>query len=316
MFPIPDTNLRSCHGSSVDSLNGQIDCPGVVDTEDCGGDEYCGQDAQYGWDSTHDSDARFVLAGAQEGAVLDALTQLEWQACSAGQTGSACGGEGTLQTWHEAVSYCEDLDWGGQSDWRLPDSYETHSIIDFSRTSPALDSTAFPNAPSLFDEEYDQWWIDCVWTSSIYSGDSAVSLVMMLNSGDISSGSGLEYHLNDHDAAGWDGCSARCVRGGAAQPTFERFLVSEPVSDEPMVIDTRGHRIWQGCSAGQSGPNCTGEATMMDWKSALSYCQSLDWAGSQQWRLPDIKELFSIVDLGTRSPAIDSSAFPNTPFYG
>ena len=27
-------------------------------------------------------------------------------------------------------------------------------------------------------------------------------------------------------------------------------------------------------------------------------------------------ELFGIVDLGTQLPAIDSAAFPNTPFYG
>ena len=97
---------------------------------------------------------------------------------------------------------------------------------------------------------------------------------------------------------------------------YERFIVSEPVSGEPRVVDTQGQRIWQGCSAGQSGSECDGDATMMDWKSALSYCQELDWAGSQDWRLPDIKELFGIVDLGTRFPAIDSEAFPNTPFYG
>ena len=217
--------------------------------------------------------------------------------------------------WHQAVSSCQDLNWGGHDDWRLPNTHETHGIVDFSTTGPALDTTIFPNPPNLFPEEYDNWWIDCVWTSTVYAGDPSVSQAMMLNSGDLSAGSGLEDHPHDQDAEGWDGCSARCVRGGET-PSFQRFITDNTVPDEKQIIDTQGHRIWQACSAGQNGTDCTETATMMNWKSALSYCQALSWGGHDNWRLPDVKELMSIVDFNTQFPAINSDFFPNTPFYG
>ena len=45
----------------------------------------------------------------------------------------------------------------------------------------------------------------------------------------------------------------------------------------------------------------------MDWQEALAYCQNLTSAGYDDWRLPDAKELQSIVDY-TRSPDTTNSA--------
>ena len=47
------------------------------------------------------------------------------------------------------------------------------------------------------------------------------------------------------------------------------------------------------------------------WDSAISYCESLVLAGHFDWRLPDIKELGDIVDLGKYDPAIDETYFPD-----
>jgi hypothetical protein len=47
----------------------------------------------------------------------------------------------------------------------------------------------------------------------------------------------------------------------------------------------------------------------MDWEDALSFCENLTFAGSSDWRLPDVKELQSIVAYGQVEPAIDTSFF-------
>ena len=48
------------------------------------------------------------------------------------------------------------------------------------------------------------------------------------------------------------------------------------------------------------------------WEQALGYCENLVYAGYSDWRLPNIRELESIVNCGTVSPAINTTYFPNT----
>ena len=44
-----------------------------------------------------------------------------------------------------AVSYCEALDLGGYTDWRLPTQEELETIVDYSRSAPAIDISSFNN---------------------------------------------------------------------------------------------------------------------------------------------------------------------------
>lgn len=54
----------------------------------------------------------------------------------------------------------------------------------------------------------------------------------------------------------------------------------------------------------------------MNWKDADQACKDLNFAGYKDWRLPTVKELFSIVDhtkgAGDNEPAIDIAFFPDT----
>jgi len=45
---------------------------------------------------------------------------------------------------------------------------------------------------------------------------------------------------------------------------------------------------------------------------AITYCQELVLANKSDWRLPDVKELATLVDFRSSSPSIDIAAFPNT----
>jgi hypothetical protein len=51
----------------------------------------------------------------------------------------------------------------------------------------------------------------------------------------------------------------------------------------------------------------TDNATTLNWENALAYCEEFDGSGHNDWRLPNAKELQSIVDY-TRSPDTTSSA--------
>jgi Protein of unknown function (DUF1566) len=55
-------------------------------------------------------------------------------------------------------------------------------------------------------------------------------------------------------------------------------------------------------------------ASAETWVIAVGYClQVLDLAGHNDWRLPSIIELMSIVDTGHANPSINSKYFPSTP---
>lgn len=74
--------------------------------------------------------------------------------------------------------------------------------------------------------------------------------------------------------------------------------------------------MWQRCLIGQEGANCSsGAAKSFSWAQALIYPtqktpQSM-LAGYQDWRLPNIRELASLVELQCGNPAINLTLFPN-----
>jgi len=63
-----------------------------------------------------------------------------------------------------------------------------------------------------------------------------------------------------------------------------------------------------GCNWGQG----------TDWQSAIIFCDNLDFAGYTDWRLPNFKELASLLDFGEFTPqaVINPIYFPNTNISG
>jgi hypothetical protein len=46
--------------------------------------------------------------------------------------------------------------------------------------------------------------------------------------------------------------------------------------------------------------------TTMEWNEAIVYCQNMMLQGKSDWRLPNLRELTSLVDHGKHNPSIDA----------
>jgi hypothetical protein len=72
--------------------------------------------------------------------------------------------------------------------------------------------------------------------------------------------------------------------------------------------------MWKQCAEGLSGAGCaTGTATSMSWMAALTAAVADNTAGYDDWRLPNNKELQTIVELCGHNPSINLSVFPAAP---
>lgn len=92
---------------------------------------------------------------------------------------------------------------------------------------------------------------------------------------------------------------------GSAQAE-PRFTISAGGTE---VTDNRTGLVWRRCTAGHtfSAGACNGVAATYTHEQALAYARS-----QTGWRLPNVKELSSIVDRGRSGPSIDVAVFPNT----
>jgi hypothetical protein len=89
----------------------------------------------------------------------------------------------------------------------------------------------------------------------------------------------------------------------------ERFVKS----DDATVTDNVTGLMWQLCILGLSGDNCgDGAARFLTWSDALSAATASNAANFDDWRIPNIKELASLIEYACTAPAMDQTLFPNT----
>jgi len=132
-----------------------------------------------------------------DGTVTDTSTGLMWQ-----QAGSS-----NVMTWEQALAYCEGLNLGGDTDWRLPTIKELRSIVDHSRYNPAINNTYFPVTAA-------SWY----WSSTTDADFT-----------NYARGVG-SYRGNDDHGYKLGNNYARAVRGGQSVPLDHPVLLVNPTT--------------------------------------------------------------------------------------
>ena len=101
----------------------------------------------------------------------------------------------------------------------------------------------------------------------------------------------LEFTLQGPEGAPYHARNVLSVLSGK--------LVDNRVLFSGTVTDIATKLMWQ-----------QGEGGKMNWESAISYCKGLSLAGYNDWRLPNIDELKSIIDVKEK-PKTNKTHFPN-----
>jgi hypothetical protein len=304
---------------------GQVVCYNDVGTEILcpqAGVPFHGQDAQYSG-----SQPGHTLSGNGL-TVYDNNTGLTWQ------QSPDTDGDGDIDaddklTWTEFEAYPATLNaqtYGGYDDWRRPTIKELYSLIDFRGTDPSGCETEqdCPDILPFIDIDYfefgygdtsagerlidAQYWSATEYVGTIFDGQAGVFGVNFADGR-------IKGYPRDVGPNGPMTEFALCVRG---KPDYG---VNDFVDNgDGTVTDLATGLMWMQDDSG-AGYN---------WEDALGYAENLSFAGYDDWRLPNAKELQSIVDY-TRSPSttgsaaidpvfnttaiIDESGGTNYPFY-
>lgn len=266
-YVLVDTGQDFCYGDS-----GSMACPSA-------GAAYFGQDGQYAG-----NDFRFQDNG--DGTVTDLVTGLMWQQDPGEKTDYAT-----------AAASADSFTLAGYDDWRLPSIKELYSLIDFSGMDasnatdtvglvPFIDATIF--GFEYGDESGGARIIDSQWTTSTIYQATVMGNQECFFGVNFADGRIKCYPL---EPGGSGGYFTLYVRGDAYGVNSFVENANGTVTDEATGL------TWQQADSGSP----------LGWGDALAYCANLSLGGSEDWRLPNAKELQSIVDY-ERSPESTNSA--------
>ena len=91
----------------------------------------------------------------------------------------------------------------------------------------------------------------------------------------------------------------------------DRYIVN---AAKGTVLDKQTGLMWKRCIEGRSGADCgTGSPIELNWSGALSQAAASVFSGYKDWRVPNSKELESLVEVACYKPTINAIVFPNDP---
>ena len=254
---------------------------------------FFGQDAQYVGNQPAYQDNG-------DGIVADLNTHLMWQS-----------DPGEKMTFKQAVARAATCRLGGYDDWRLPSIKELYSLILFSGTDPDPRSKNSSRQRPFIDTKYfkfrygnpdrreriiDSQFATCTkYVSTTMRGNETMFGV------NFADGRIKGYPIGNIPGRGEKTYYVMYVRG-----SNEYGKNDFKDNGDGTVTDKATGLMWMKVDSGKlkAGKNKDGK---LNWQEALLWAENLEYAGYSDWRLPNVKELQSIVDY-TRSPATTNSA--------
>jgi len=279
LFNVVDTNQSKCYDSN---FGGEQTCVGT------------------GYDADYDGNQPNYTVSDDGKMVYDNVTGLIWT------QSTDTNGDGTVNvsdkmTQPNAVSYCSALTTGGHS-WRLPSIKELYSLMDFTGGDPSGYSgsdtsalTPFLNAvfePGFGDQSAGERIIDGQYaTASFY-----VSPLGTIFGADTMFGvnfidgriKGYPYNYPSNNPKTF---YVLCASGNSSYGTND-------FSDngDGTINDNAAGLLWQQDDYQSS-----------NFEDAIAHCEAATTGGRSDWRLPNVKELQSILDY-SRAPDYTNSA--------
>ena len=225
--------------------------------------------------------------------IRDNVTGLVWQYSYA----DASGDQVSFSDAESNVNTANNDALCGLTNWRIPSVDELYGLIDLNTSMP-LDSDYF-----LFfaGYKYNDFWasnVDVTNSSNYWRVRAAEASLSTLGSTN-KQFSILVSSSDTSIVADW---------------SDSRYIVDK---NNGTVTDIRTGLMWDVCTYGMSysSNSCSGTAQYLSLVSASELAEGAeDYNGYSDWRLPNAKELLSIVDFNSATaPTINSAIFPNTP---
>ena len=229
-----------------------------------------------------------------DGTISDDITGLMWQQFM-----------GTKINYLDAITKADTLTLGGHSDWRIPTLKEIYSLILFTGESLGEEAiymyidTNYFNQP-IGDVTIGEREIDAqTWTSTEYVGETMMGVETIFGVNFVDGRIKGYPKFNPPQFSQLNQMYFRMVRGNIDYGTND-FVGN----NDGTISDLNTGLMWQQADDGN----------FYDWENALNFAENLELGGHDDWRLPNPKELHSIVDY-SRSPNITNSPAIDPIFY-
>ncbi len=255
------------------------------------GQSFYGQDANYSGNLP-------LYTNNGDGTITDNVTGLMW-AKSPDIDGNGIINYNDKMYFDEAAAFASSFTLAGYSDWRLPTIKELYSLIMFSgaEINPNATSTA-GSIPFINTAYFDVGYGDLNMNERLIDGQVATST---LYESTTMGGNRTMFGVNFIDGR---------IKGYPADVSIGKkyyvlYVRGNTAYGKNQFVDNDDGTITDNATCLMWMKNDNGAGVL--WENALSYAESFVYAGYTDWRLPNAKELHSIVDY-TRSPETSNSA--------